>query len=174
MGSFSDEQIAAVVAEGQLPAEAAAALVGTLIIRRDKIVAHWYSKVAPLENPTADFAHGKAVASPPEPRLMVSFEDLGLEAGVWQTDETTYRWRFRDPASGTRAEGVEAAVRGPGQRISIPLQTVAGVEPAPANGDGLATLHVAAIRPGCDDREAVIYLRWTGSARGYEVVGLTH
>lgn len=174
VGSFSDEQIAAVVAEGKLPAEAAAALVRILIIRRDKIVAHWYSKVAPLENPAAGLAPGQAAASPPGQLLTVGFEDLGLAAGVGQADETSYRWRFHDPASGTRAEGVEAAVPGAHQRISIELRALPGAEPAPANDDGLATLHVAAIRPGCSDREAVIYLHWTGRANGYEVVGLTH
>ncbi len=174
VGSFSDEQIAAVVAEGQLPVEAAQALVRILIIRRDKIVAHWYSKVAPLENPATGFAHGDAVSSSQRPRLVVSFEDLGLVAGVWQADETAYRWRFQDPASGTRAEGVEKAAPGPHQRISIELRSVPAGQPAPANDDGLATLHVAAIRPGCTEREAVIYLRWTGEHRGYDVVGLTH
>ncbi len=174
VGSFSDEQIAAVVAEGQLPADAAATLVRILIIRRDKIVAHWYSKVAPIEEPAASLAGDTAVASPAGHTLTVSFEDLGLEAGVWQADETTYRWRFQDSASGTRAAGAEEAAPGPHQRISIELRTAPGAEPAPANADGLATLHVAAIRPGCTDREAVIYLRWTGEAHGYEVVGVTH
>ncbi len=171
VGSFRDEQIAAAVSEGQLPPEAAAALVRILIIRRDKIVAHWYSKVAPIEEPTARLARSTAAAGPQV--LVVGFVDLGLHAGVWTADATAYRWRFEDGASDLRAEGVLPAVEGHRQSLAIDLPTLPATQPADESAR-LATLRIATIRPGADRREAVIYLRWMGPSTGYEVVGLTH
>lgn len=171
VGSFSDEQIAAAVAEGQLPTEAAAELTRILIRRRDKIVSHWYSKVAPIEEPTAHLAGNAATVGPGA--LAVSFVDLGLQAGVWTADATAYRWRFEDGASGVRAGGTMPAVASERQSLSIDLPTLPA-DAVAGESSRLATLHVAAIRPGADRREAVIYLRWMGPRTGYEVIGLTH
>lgn len=171
VGSFSDEQIAAAVAEGQLPTEAAAELTRILVQRRDKIVSHWYSKVAPIEEPTASLARSTATAG--QQALGVSFIDLGLREGVWTADATAYRWRFEDGASDVRVEGTLRATPDLRQSVRIDLPALPAAEPA-GESAGLATLRITAIRPGTDRREAVIYLRWMGSITGYEVVGLTH
>ncbi len=173
VGAFTDEQIAAAVGAGQLPSEAAAELTRILVHRRDKIVSHWYSKVAPLEEPTARLLTSSGVTSNADRTLVIGFVDLGLRAGVWTADTTAYRWRFRDDASGVRSEGTQPAAPGEMQSLRIDLAAVPGAVAASDPAD-LATLHVAAIRPGGDPREAVIYLRWTGSTTGYEVLGLSH
>ncbi len=168
VGAFSDGQIAAAVSEGHLPPGAAEILTRILIRRRDKVVEHWYAKVAPIENPDAELQsteNGQALA--------VSFDDLGLQAAVWGPGETRYLWRFEDPASRTFSRGSRAARAGARQSLRIDLPAT------PAAGDlgrdgAFATLRISAIRPRASSREAIIYLRWAGPHDGYEVVGLEH
>ena len=165
VGSFSDEQIAAAVGAGRLPAAAAKALTDVLIRRRDKVVAHWYAQVTPIEN-----VHVTPLRGSDSPILELSFEDLGLTAGVWEPEGTRYFWRLDDPASGTRASGDEAADRGERQGVSLPLRRLPG--DAGSAEKGFATLQLVASRDGVTNRAATVYLRWDG--HGYRVVGLEH
>ncbi len=168
VGAFTDEQIAAAVSEGHLPTDAGEILTRILIRRRDKVLAHWYAKVAPLERPDAQLR-----SNPNEATLAVSFDDLGLEAGVWSPGETRYRWRFEDPASRTSSRGSRAA--GPGFRQTLRIDLArppAGGQTDPKGQ--FATLRISALRPRASNREAVIYLRWAGPRDGYLVVGLEH
>jgi len=166
VGSFTDAQIRAAVAEGQLPAAAADTLAAILSFRRDRTVAHWYAKVTPIEE--------LAASGPDEGgSLTVSFADLGLSSNVWPATETTYRWRFHDRRLGITAADTTPAAPGLRQTIRIPLGTAqreAGVS-AP---DRLAELRVTALRSGAGGGEAIVYMRWSGPERGYEVVGLVH
>lgn len=163
VASFSDDQIAAAVREGYLPDEAAATLTELLIRRRDRVVAHWFGKVSPIEAPaaTSRMEGGRMT-------IDVGFEDLGLKGGSWRAGSTTYRWRFSDPASGARASGSAAAGQAARQRIRIVLDRL----PERSDGDRLAVLEVTALRSGAGARPATIYLRY--GADGYEVIGLEH
>jgi hypothetical protein len=168
VASFTDEQIAATVREGRLPGEAAAILTRIIIRRRDKLVAYWYARVTPIERPAGVYRD-----DPAAPALEVSFDDLGLEAGLWTADETRYAWRFRDPASRTEGRGEVRAV--PGTRQTLRLALSESPAAGRASGDrDFATLKIVALRPGADEREATLYLRWEGPDQGYRVVGLEH
>jgi hypothetical protein len=103
-------------------------------------------------------------------RLELSFEDLGLNSGVWKSGETTYFWHFDDPASGTRSGGEGAAGSGDRQVIGLALRRLPPVAPSAEND--FAILRLVASREGVTNREATVYLRWDG--RGYRVVGLEH
>jgi len=163
VGSFSDAQIAAAVDAGKLPTEAAAVLSEMLIRRRDKVVAHWYDKVTPLERPEAT---GRAEARGTV--LQVGFEDLGLRAGLWAVDSTTYRWTFVDPGIGVRQRGEAPAVVGARQSLRLRLDRDGGS----LDRDELATLEISAVRGHVAKRPARLYLRWHNGM--YEVVGLEH
>jgi hypothetical protein len=168
VGSFTDEQIAAAVREGRLPVEANGILTEILVRRRDKVVAYWYGRVTPIERPAARYSTDESV-----PALYVSFEDLGLDAGLWTAGETRYVWRFEDPASRTLTRGEGAAEVGARQTIRLELDGPPVQGGAPGDGE-FATLRIAAIRPGASAREARIYLRWEGADKSYRVVGLQH
>ncbi|UCC81785.1 MAG: hypothetical protein JSW46_12335 [Gemmatimonadota bacterium] len=165
VGSFDDEQIAAAVGAGRLPEEAAEALTEILIRRRDMVASHWYALVTPIENVETTL---NLEADPA--RLELSFDDLGLNSGVWDSEETRYFWRFDDPATGTRGGGDRAADPGDRQAISLELRRLPG--DAPSAEQDFAILHLVASREGVTNRAATVYLRWDG--RGYRVVGLEH
>jgi hypothetical protein len=165
VGSFSDEQIAAAVSEGCLPGQAAEILTRILIRRRDILLAYWYGKVTPLENPAVQLQ-----LSENGPALVVSFDDLGLRAGAWSPSETRYFWRLDDPSSRSFSRGERAA--GAGTRQTLRIELARSPDDRRADGGDFATLRVSARRPGASGREAVIYLRRT--AESYQVVGLEH
>ncbi len=156
--------------QGGLPAQAAEILTDILIQRRDKLVAHWYARVTPIERPRATTS---VVDS--RVRLGVSFDDLGIQAGIWKASVTTYRWRFEDPSLGVSAEGEEQATPSRG-RTSLRLDIGVSREQlrSPAADDELATLRITSLRPGAEAPVSTIFLRRTGSDPGYRVVGLTH
>jgi hypothetical protein len=165
--SFTDAQIAAAVTEGQLPTEAALALTPILIARRDRVVAYWYDKVTPIENVTVSVV-GEGGAD-----IDVSFDDLGLRAGVWDTEETRYAWRFEDPESSTKTAGEAAAQAGQRQAIRLELgQTTAPTDVRVHRRP--ATLRITVLRSGETRREAVIYLEQRDAYAAYEVAGLEH
>jgi hypothetical protein len=164
VGSFNDEQLAAAVAAGRLPTRTAAdTLTRILAYRRDRTVAYWYARVTPLEDPKVSVADDDGT-------LAVSFEDLGLTAGVWRPDATTYVWRFEAAGGGLQAQGRQSATASRRQSIRIPVAP----NDAHTREGAIATLRVVARRPGGDGREAVVYLEPVGPAGSYEVAGLTH
>jgi hypothetical protein len=166
VGSFTNEQIAAAVSQGQLPEGADEIIAAILAARRDKVVAYWYSKVTPIEHPQASLTtEGDTLI------LEISFDDLGLESGAFEARETHYTWVFEDQASRTSRSDRRAAQVGPRQTVRLRLadQPEAGrVTP----GRDYGTLRIKAVRPGAEGREAVVYLRWDGT--DYAVVGLEH
>jgi hypothetical protein len=165
VGSFSDEQIAAAVTAGRLPAEAARALTDALIRRRDKVVSYWYAQVTPIESVEATLNRDSDPGA-----LELTFDDLGLDAGVWEPGATRYFWQLDDPASGTRSSGDRAATPEGRQAIGIELRRSPGDVPGAAHD--FAILRLVASREGVTSGEARVYLRWTGSE--YRVVGLEH
>ncbi|MCW9708676.1 hypothetical protein [Fodinibius salsisoli] len=87
--AFSDEEIRALVELGKITnPEAKEYLVQTLIERRDKIGNYWFSKVNPLDKFKAMLAGNN---------LIVSFADLGVEGGLFEAANTSYRYKLGDP-----------------------------------------------------------------------------
>lgn len=168
VGSFSDDQIEAAVRAGDLPrASAADALVDILKYRRDRILEYWYGRVTPIE---------KVRISSSSDGFNLSFEDLGLSAGVWATSETLYEFAFRHDARSVEFTGSEPAMAG-AKRQSIHLPLDQGGDQASmslSDKQSLATLKITATRPRAEDRSATVHLRWNGDGAGYEVVGLEH
>ena len=81
VSAFTDEQIAAAVAEGHYRNPDAAAYVTRLLEeRREKVARHWFDRVAPLDYFTVDGA-------------TLRFHDLGAERGIYPG--TTARYRLR-------------------------------------------------------------------------------
>jgi hypothetical protein len=81
--SFTDAQIAAVVAAGRYSdPEAQDYLVKTLKERRDKIGRYWFGKVNPLDLFTVIGKDGK---------VFLEFVDLGVERNLWTIDQSFYR-----------------------------------------------------------------------------------
>jgi hypothetical protein len=165
VASFSDEQIAAAVSQGNLPAEAADLLTKALIARRDKVVAYWYDEVAPIEDVRVE-THAQRT-------IDLSFDDLGLEAGVREPSDTRYTWRFEDPTTSTETSGELPARPFTRQSLQLELSQVPAAGRVRADQD-FATLRIAVVRSERSQREAVVYMRWRGEEVGYEVVGLEH
>ena len=170
VAAFSDDHIRAAISAGALPVrEAEDALAGILVARRDKVIAYWYGEVTPIERPEARLAAS-------EPRtLEISFDDLGLSAGVWRADQTRYAWKFEDVYHRIEARGEGDAARGGRQSLRIDLERIDRSLPGVSESEATATLRVEAVRDGRPvGREAVILLRWEGAEAGYRVVGLRH
>lgn len=176
VGSFTDDQIRATVAEGHLSPVAADTLAKILSYRRDRTIAYWYAQVTPIENvkvlgelteahgePTEGYgtpteAHG---SSSEESGVTVSFDDLAIRQGVRAAAGVAYDWRFKHPVRGIDVRGrsvaSDAAER---QAIEIPFADGRSRQSAEPS---FAVLEVNTAR---------IHLRWDGA--GYEVVGLEH
>jgi len=173
VGSFSDSQIRAAVAAGDLPGEAADTLSEILEYRRDRIVEYWYRRVTPIEEPRVDEWSG-----PGGRRLRVSFRDLGLVEELREPGRTRYRWRLEHPELGVRAEGEFRGKRGSTRQTLAPQ--VAWPAELPSAGEltgtaALARLRIRALRSGDGIPEpASVWLRWQGPEEGYRVVGLRH
>lgn len=165
VGSFTDAQIRAAVAAGELPDEWAADTLATILMtRRDAVVEHWYGKVSPVENPRVVDDDGL---------LAVAFEDLGVRDGPWSPAGSRYEWRFEDPAAGIRREGSSPVGRRGDQALVI-VENVPGRARDPDAADRYATLDIRIVREGSgvEPKPARVYLRWSGDR--YEVAGLEH
>ncbi len=172
VGSFTDEQIRAAVAEGKLQSDFAAdTLAKILSYRRYRTIAYWYSRVTPIENVEVenDFAD--------ETGFMVSFDDLGIRDGVWRAPGTTYRWDLEHRALGLRWRGEGTAAQSARQTLVVTSDR-RGASPAPqrdpAGDDSIATLDVTAYREGAPGRAVRVYLAWDAERGVYRVVGLEH
>jgi hypothetical protein len=170
VAAFSDEHIQAAVAEGALPVgEAADVLANILMARRDKIVTYWYGRVTPIERVDARFEYSSS------PSLEVSFDDLGLEAGVWDAGRTSYTCVFEDIYHEIKLTFDHTASAGARQTLRIDLGDLDTGLPGVGASESTATLQIEAVRDGVRlKRGAVIHLRWEGAERGYQVVGLRH
>lgn len=156
VGAFTNEQIRAAVAAGELPDPWAADTLATILMtRRDAIVRHWYAKVSPVEEADVEFRGGI---------WHVRFEDIGVRDGPWSRDDTRYQWRYM-ATSGERRDGAGVTALGTaGVELALPEVAIPGD----------ATLDIRIVREGSgvEPRPARIYLRWSGEA--YEVAGLEH
>ena len=87
VSSFSDEDIRAIVETADYSDQRAVDyLTETLIKRRDIISEYWFTKINPLDKFSAELID--------EHTLFISFTDLGVESGVYSSDETEYEFKF--------------------------------------------------------------------------------
>jgi hypothetical protein len=171
VGSFTDAQVRAAVAAGELPNEFAAdTMASMLMYRRDRIVDHWYSLVSPIEGPEV------VAAAEPGAGFQLAFEDYGLRDGYWSPADRTYEWTLREEASNRRWSGTAKATEGSRQAISIGPPAGGSEAPSAPSDDGtLATLKIA-VRDadGARAPAATVYLRWEAGSGRYRVAGLEH
>lgn len=180
VGSFTDEQIRAAVDAGRLPGRwAADTLAVILMTRRDRVVNHWYRKVSPLEDFEVDTAAGDGSGSAPE--FEIEFEDLGLEAGLWEPGRVGYRWEFEHEALARDWNGWSDVRSGrSAQRILVTAgrrEKRSGPKQVPPDGrKDVARLRVSVEHEGDGSRQppATVWLEWIESTDSYRVAGLEH
>jgi len=154
--SFSDEQIAAVLATARLPAADTAYLDHALRVRRDIIGRRYLRAVAAVENPEVA-ADGRAVC----------FDDLVLARGYASLDELRYLLEISD-GHGNRLSSEEHTPSGP--RTCVVLGGGAG-----DSGYRIVTVRARFDRAGTTQaisKAARIHLRWRDLERRFVVVGL--
>lgn len=163
--SFSDEQIAAVVATAGMPDRDAAYVERALKARRDIIGRRYLGGMTALERPetTGDGSR-------------VCFDDLMVARGYLEPAEARYAVEVTD-GGGIRIAATEVSSAGePRTCVTVPAR-----RPAPANGagdDGYRVVRVAARTPGAEAgpgatrAAARIHLRWREAERRFVVVGL--
>lgn len=177
VGSFTDEQIRAAVAAGELPRRAAAdTLARMLTYRRDRIVAHWYGVVTPLESPSV---HGAPPGAGTDAAFDLEFDDLGIRDGAWDAEDVTYEWELEHPALDRRWRGSAAATPGSHRqrlRVSSPAEGGAGGAARVGSPEAIAELRVRAVVAGREEpgRRATVFLEWDPGKRRYDVAGLEH
>ena len=170
VSSFTDDHIRAAVEEGHYPERwVVDTLTEALARRRDMVMARYFSSVTPLEEPR--------LVSSQASSFQLSFQDLGIERGVWLPSATWYRWSFSHPARGIEVEGRAGA--GSGEQ-SLAVAWEGGGEGAGLDArEQLAVLSVLAVRDRywMDDEDptaATVWLRWDAASGRYRVVGLEH
>ena len=154
--SFSDEQIAAVLATARLPAADAAYLDHALRVRRDIIGRRYLRAVAAVENPEVA-ADGRAVC----------FDDLALERGYASLDELRYLVEISD-GRGNRLFSEERAPSGPRTCVAV------------GGGPGDSGYRIVDVRAHfaaggktqTTSKAARIHLRWRDQEQQFVVVGL--
>jgi hypothetical protein len=157
--SFSNEQIAAVVAAARFPEPDARYLTHALAVRRDVIGRRYLRATTAVEDPVA------TVDS-----TGVCFRDLAIERGYAHAEEVRYQVEVDDGA-GNRLRSDEHRARGP--RSCVPIAFG-------AQGTGYRIVEVtttfsantkgaAALAPS---RAARIHLRWRQKEQRFVVVGL--
>ena len=170
VASFSDEQIRAAVERGQLPSEEPVEILTRILrIRRDKIIDYWYAQVVPVENVDASFTGSGRET------LVVSFDDLGLGAGLWEAADVEYYWIFEDEYLNVTVGSSQLATPGARQRLEIRSSRFGDDAPAVGESQASARLRIDVKRGGkLLGRPATILLRWEGPNKGYAVAGLLH
>jgi hypothetical protein len=103
---FSDEAVRSIVASGEfLSKEAERYLADTVIERRDKVVAHYFRQLNPLDG----FSIGDSL----------TFENLGAERGLGEVAGYEYEWFSFDNDTGALSP-LGASGRAPEARIPVP------------------------------------------------------
>jgi hypothetical protein len=101
ISAFTNEQLAAAVAEGRYEnPEAAAWITRMLGERRDKIARLWFDRIPPLDFFRMDGGNGGAIE--------LSFRDLGAERGIYPGTTPRYRARARRVDAGRDGSGWSA------------------------------------------------------------------
>ena len=150
--SFTDEQLAAAVAEGQYSdPEAASYILQTIIERRDIVGRYWFSKVNPLDK--------FEIRKTPDDRQELRFVDLAVEGGLESAAQTEYRCDLM--RAGEYVREIEMS-----NQTHVPLEI--------SDTDGLWELRIYT-RRGSDGKwmEPVrIYIRWDDASETAALVGV--
>jgi len=159
--SFSDQQIAAIVATARLPDRDEAYVRHALRVRRDIIGRRYLRPMTAVENPAMGGDDGGGGAS-------VCFDDLAIQRGYARAAEVRYDIDVGDgrgnpvlalqrPAAGPRTcVPIGGSDPGSGYRI---IQVVAHLDGGAGRGESIA-------------KASRIHLRWRASERRFVVVGL--
>jgi hypothetical protein len=111
---FSEEAVRALVHTGQFDDPAAEThLADTLIRRRDKIVAHYFSALLPLSGFRIEVDAGGPV---------LAFENLGEAAGLGRVDAYEYQWFVLENRTG-RLDPLPASGETRERRLALPAGT---------------------------------------------------
>jgi hypothetical protein len=155
--SFSDQQIAAVLATARMPPADTAYLDRALRVRRDIIGQRYLRAFAAVEDPEVD-ASGAAVC----------FDDLAVARGYAKTEDARYRIRVTDGHGARLLEVEQAPARSrncaplgePGPRDPYRIVSITSVV---AGGTGQAMT---------SSKPSRIHLRWRPGEQRFAVVGL--
>jgi len=150
--SFSDAQLAALVASARFPEPDASYVAHALGVRRDIIGRRYLRAVSAVENPTvaADGAQ-------------LCFDDLAVARGYAEVGEARYAVEVSDGLGHVLASG---EARGDGPRVCLGIS-------ASASAGGYRVVRVATRLGGGEPaRATLIHLRWRASERRFVVVGL--
>jgi hypothetical protein len=159
VSSFSDEQLAALVATARLPEADGRYLEHALRIRRDIIGRRYLRAIAAVENPGM---------SPDGSRIC--FQDLAIARGYAQPAEVRYQMAVSD-GRGNRLAAYEQQASGPSTCVPIGA-------PAPgATGYRIVELRAHLIGPAGHEathitKAARVHLRWRGAEGRFVLVGL--
>jgi hypothetical protein len=145
--SFTDDQIATIVAHGGYSPGEAAYLTRALIVRRDKIRDEYLTRVTAVENPRMI-----------ENRLC--FEDLAVTRGALETATLAYRIRVQDDHGD---ELLDVRMKSPGKDVCVPIGR--GNRP-------YRVVTVASLTDGHQTRATYVHLRWRSNERRFVVVGM--
>jgi hypothetical protein len=172
LARFSDADVRAAVAAGQLDDQAAEALAQILIGRRDRILREYLGRLSPLTRFT--------VAAPRGGAQDLCFEDDGLRAGLADPAQTSYRLRLLGGAELTDVLGW-TQFRPDGARasrscVSLPLENRparlagAGAPDQDPRRYGVVEIVTSQARPSA--ASVRIHFYDLGPARGLQLVGI--
>ncbi len=165
VSSFTDSQLAAVVARGRYSnPEAARYLLETLIRRRDKVCRHWFGKVNPLDYFT--------IVKTADGELELCFADLALDCGIESDENTRYRYDLRLDGKAL----VKKKALGGVSRLVLPrsvLAASAGWKEAGMEGKQLEIkLQTSRNNGESWSRWTKVYLAWYNNMQGWIILGI--
>lgn len=151
--SFSDAQVAALVAMARLPEADAAYLQHALLVRRDILGRRYLLPVAAVENPRLD-----------EGGANICFDDLAIARGYLRADQAVY-----DVTVGDGHDQVLTRLRrAPPVTGSVACLPIGGA----GRGTGYRVIEVRTEIAGRPGKAARIHLRWRDDERRFVFVGL--
>ena len=164
--AFSEEQIRAIVATGQLTnPDAEEYLVQTLLARQAEIGRYWFGEVNPLDRfvlARLDYAE-RGTASGPAPPFTLEFDDLAVEAELESAELSRYQYAVYH-GDAPLADGVADT-----PNVPIPLPSFAE---AATDDDRVLRVEIVTLRDGQDPSDpAHVYLHFGTDGRA-RVVGI--
>lgn len=177
VAALTPGHVRAAVAAGRYPAAAADTLVDILLLRRRKVIEHWYARVTPAEDLEVRWS---SEASGSEAALELSFRDGGLAEGLWSPEESVYRWRRRRGSADVRdgSAGVDPGrVLDVAGRVTLrmPIEGADGERDVDAvrSSTGWVELEVGVERARAEARPALVRIEWDGEGAP-RVTGVTY
>lgn len=179
LARFSREQVGAAVQEAKLYNESAETyLLDTLMGRRDKILATYFTKYAPLDRFTL------IRRDPPDLIQSLCFEDIAIASGVANAASTTYKIRYYGGSDQQRELGwlqFQPDPKHPGRScIRMELGEVRASDLAPPNAPDDDPLRYSVLKIWIHQRVDLrptsaihLYFYDFGAKRGLRLVGIS-